>query len=100
MVRVVADQQRVGQRRELALQAAQAVSEQIGNIPWDELNPEAVKQVAIPDSLAERLPNAALSTRIDDATNPTAKHVRVEVAWHSSAARPSSVRITTWVYPE
>jgi hypothetical protein len=100
MVRVVTDQQRIGQRRELALQAAQAVSEQIGNIPWEQLTPAAVNQVAIPASLAEQLPNATLSTSIADENDPTSRRVLVEIRWQSDDSRPSSVRLTSWVFPE
>jgi hypothetical protein len=100
MIHVVTDQQRAGHRRDFALQAAQAISEQIGNIPWNQLTPEALNQIEIPTFLAERLPNAQVSAELADETNPTAKRVTVAIRWRAGDAPPTTVRLTSWVFPD
>jgi hypothetical protein len=100
MASVVADHSRAGERRDVALQAAQAVSEQVGNIPWDQLTLDAVNQVPIPAPLAERLPNAKLAIKLADETDPVAKRVQVEISWNSPTGKSSSVRLTSWVFRE
>ena len=100
MFRVVADQQRASERRNLALQAAQAITEQVGNIPWDKFTADAVNQIAIPPAIAERLPSAGLAIGINDETEPTAKRVLVEIHWNNGGGKPLSVRLASWVYPE
>lgn len=99
MTRVVSDQRRAGERRDAALQAAQVVTEQVGNIPWDQLTADALHHMSFPMPLADRLPDGKLAITAIDETSPIAKRVQVEVQW-SSRGKPTSVRLTSWVFPE
>jgi hypothetical protein len=100
MFRVVESRQLAGERRDCALQAAQAVLEQIGNIPWSGLTPDAVKQIKVPDAIAKRLPGSDVSVALSDETEPTAKRVRVDVSWQTPNQQTSSVNLTSWIFPE
>jgi hypothetical protein len=99
MARVVADHRRANERKHVALQAAQAVSEQIGNILWDELTTDAANQIQIPAPLAAQLPNAKPLVTLTDESNPIAKRVLVQISWSSRGQSPT-VQLTSWVFPE
>jgi hypothetical protein len=102
MLKAVNSQQRATERRALALAAVQAVAEQIGNMPWDELTAEAAEKVEIPAAAKRHLPEAKLGVTVHDEQNPiVAKRVAITLAWngpHGQATAP--IRLTTWMYPE
>src|SRR4051794_38147567 len=66
MLRVLSVYQHGSERRAVALEAVQAVSDQIANIPWDQLTDESAKKVTIPKQLEGYLRGAKLSVSIED----------------------------------
>jgi hypothetical protein len=100
MQRVVGDHRRAAERRDIALQAAQAVSEQVGNVPWNQLSAASVDQITIPGPLAARLPGANLAIALNDEVNPPAKRILVKISWNGRGEKPTSVQLTSWAFPE
>jgi hypothetical protein len=102
MLRAVAGQQRAAERHAIAMQAVQAISEQIGNIPWEQLTTEAAAKVAMPAPLERHLPAAKLLVVVEDQAEPVAaKRIRVELTRSGPGDTPAApVRLTSWVYPE
>jgi hypothetical protein len=101
MIVVASDHVRANDRRDLALQAAQAVSEEIDNIPWEQLNDETAAGVRIPDAIASRLPGAKLTAKVAEESDPLAKRVTVEITWNTRSDQPAAPsRLTTWVFPD
>lgn len=92
---------RANERRLIALQTVQAVTEQIGNIPWDRLPTEAANPFPLPESTTAQLPGAELKVAVHDETAPPAKRITVELTWSANDAdRAAPVRLTSWVFPE
>jgi prepilin-type N-terminal cleavage/methylation domain-containing protein len=102
MLRALASQQRAVERRTLALQTVQALSEQIGNLPWDQVTTEAVGKVEIPALAAPHLPGAKLSVAVHEEQAPTAaRRVTVSLSWRGPDGKPNRpASLTTWVFPE
>jgi hypothetical protein len=100
MVSLTTGRQRENERREFALQSAQGLLEQAGNIPWDQFTDSATDQLKIPAALEARLPNAKRTITVTPETDPTGKRVAVIVAWTTDGGLPSSVQLTGWVFPE
>jgi hypothetical protein len=100
MVSLATGRQRESGRRELALQAAQGLLEQAGNIPWEQFTVGATDQFTIPSALEARLPNVKRTITVTPETDPTAKRVAVVVEWTTDGGTPSTVQLTGWVFPE
>jgi type II secretory pathway pseudopilin PulG len=101
MIRVVSDEQRASERRNVALQAVQAISEQVGNVPWEQLTAESVEHITIPDQAVPHLPGAKVAIAVNEELEPAAKRVLVEITWGSGGGkRTAPVRLTSWVFPE
>jgi type II secretory pathway pseudopilin PulG len=101
MMAALSKQVRANERRLLALQTAQAVSEQLQNQPWERLSSDAVKETPLPESVAARLPGAILKVAVVDEADPVAKRITVEITWNGSGAeRSAPVRLTSWAFPE
>jgi hypothetical protein len=101
MIVVASEHVRANERRVLALQAVQAVSEEIDNIPWDQLNDETASSVRIPDAVAPRLPGAKFTAKVAEESDPLAKRVTVEITWDTRNDQPAAQsRLTTWVFPD
>src|SRR6476659_10959715 len=66
MLRALSIHQRASERRAVALEAVQAVADQVANIPWDQLTAESAKKVTIPKQLAGYLPSAKLTISLDE----------------------------------
>jgi type II secretory pathway pseudopilin PulG len=102
MLRVVSTQQRAADRHAVAVQTINALAEQLGNLPWNELTPEAAKQVAIPAAVAPHLPGAKLVASVYDEQDGTAaKRVAIELTWNMPSGQPAGpVRIISWSFPD
>ena len=101
MIRVVSDQQRASERRVLALQTAQIISEQVGNIPWEKLTAETAGQMTIPAPIAPYLPGAKVGIAVAEETEPAAKRIQVETTWNGpSGQQAGPMRLTSWVFPD
>src|SRR6478609_963661 len=82
MLRALSIHQRASERRTVALEAIQAVTDQVGNIPWDQLTAEAAKKVTIPKQLAGYLPGAKLSVSLDEDARPArSRRIHVDLTW-------------------
>ena len=102
VMRVLAAQQVAAARRGLALQTVQSLTEELANVPWDELTPDVASKLTVPDVVNLYLPSAALSASVVDEERPvTAKRLSVELRWQAPNGQPAApLRLTTWVYPE
>jgi type II secretory pathway pseudopilin PulG len=102
MLRALSIHQRASERRAVALEAIQAVADQVANIPWDHLTPDSAKKVTIPKPLDVYLPGAKLSVFLDEETTPTAsRRILVDLVWNGPDGEPvAPVRLTSWVFPE
>jgi hypothetical protein len=102
MLRALSLHQRASDRREIALEAVQAVTDQIANIPWDQLTADSAKKVTIPKPLDGYLPGAKLSVSLDNVATPTAsRRIHVDLTWNGPDGQPvAPVRLTNWVFPE
>jgi hypothetical protein len=100
MLRVMGDRQRAAERRAAALQTVQALAENLGNMPWDELSAAAAEKIAIPESMSRHLPGAKLNVTVNDESDPiVAKRVKLELHWNNPRGQsPAPVRLTTWVF--
>jgi hypothetical protein len=102
MLRSLSIYQRGSDRRAVALQAVQAVSDQIANTPWNQLTAESAKKVMIPKQLENYLPGAKLSVSLEDeATHTASRRIHVDLTWNGLDGQSSApVRLTTWIFPE
>jgi hypothetical protein len=100
MLRALGDHQRATQRRALALQTVQALAEQFGNLPWDQLTAQSAEEATVPAVAGVHLPGAKLAIEVQLEQEPLpAKRVTVALSWNGPGGQPSSpVRLTTWVY--
>lgn len=102
VMRALATQQLAAARRVMALQTVQALTEELANVPWDKLTPDAANQLTVPDVVNLYLPAAALSATVAEEQEPVAaKRLSVELRWHAPNGQSTApLRLTTWVYPE
>lgn len=100
MLRALSASRRASERRTVALEAVQAVSDQISNIPWSELSPRSAERVAVPDPLRGFLPDSMLTVTVNDEAQPTAKRIQVELTWKGPDGAVAPVRVTSWAFPE
>jgi hypothetical protein len=100
MFRAVMTQQQSAERHALALETAQALAEQIGNMKFDEVTVEAVREIVVPTSAAAHLPSATLAVTMNEEDDPVAaKRVTIELSWNNARGRPARpVRVTCWVF--
>ncbi|MBU4273499.1 MAG: hypothetical protein KKA28_16690 [Planctomycetes bacterium] len=100
MIGAVADWRRESDRRQLALFEAANLMERVADRPWDELTPEAVAAVRLPDNIRERLPGAELKIEVSDSPperKPPSKRIAVSIRWRDRAGRMlPPVSIATW----
>ncbi len=101
MLRVASNQQQGVARRVAALEAVQAIAEQVDNLPWDEVTAERIAQIGIPAPLAPRLPGAGVTCTVAEETDPVARRVSIELTWTAVGGRLARpVRLTTWAFPD
>jgi prepilin-type N-terminal cleavage/methylation domain-containing protein len=101
MLHALSNYQQTIRQRAVALQAVQAVSEQAGNIPWDQLTAESARQLKIPSQLEKYLRGSRLNVVVEDESTATpSKRILVELTWSSSNGRDAApVRLTSWAFP-
>lgn len=102
MLRALTDNQRAAARRAIALQAVQAVAEQVGNLPWDQLTTETAQQTKISPPLETRLPGANLTIVVADEPTPiVSKRITTELTWTDKRGRVGApARLTNWAFPD
>jgi post-segregation antitoxin (ccd killing protein) len=75
--------------------------ERVTALAWEEITPETLASIALPESLARQLPDADLKISVVlDANAPQAKRVLIELRWQESSPGTQSppVRLATWIY--
>ena len=102
MLRALSIHQRASERRAVALEAAEAVADQVANIPWDQLTAESAKKVTIPKPLDDYLLGAKLSVSLDEEAAPTpSRRLHIDLTWNGPDGQAvAPVRLTSWVFPE
>jgi len=102
VMRALATQQLAAARRVMALETVQALTEELANMPWDQLTPETAGKLTIPQVVSLYLPGAALSATVAADHEPVeSKRLSVEFRWRTPSGQPSApLRLTTWVYPD
>ena len=102
MLRALSNHERASERRIVAFEAAQAVADQIANIPWSELTAESAKKVSIPKPLGGYMPGAKLSVSLEEEAAPaTSKRLHIDLTWNGPDGQAvAPVRLTSWVFPE
>jgi hypothetical protein len=101
MILVASNQARANERRTVAIQTVQAISEQIGNIPWDNVPTATEEQFPLPESAVAHLSGAELKVSVHDEVDPVSKRVAVELTWNGNGAnRAGPVRLTSWIFPD
>lgn len=101
MLRAMSNYQHTNRQRTVALQAIQAVSEQAGNIRWDQLSTDSAQQIKIPNQLEVYLPNASLSIVVEEESAPVVcKRIMAELKWRGlNSQTVAPVRLTSWAFP-
>jgi hypothetical protein len=101
MIHLASRQQRSMERRAAAMLYLQAAAELLSNTEWDQLTPENIKQLAIPEQLKAGVPNAKLDCQIADEADPPAKRINMTLsAGNSNGQQPMSARLTVWAFPQ
>ena len=102
MLSALAERQRAAERRTLAMATAQAVVEQLANMRWAELTPQAAERIAVPPEAEAFLPGAQLEAAVIDEREPTAaKRILVKLSWSGPGRQPAGpVRLTAWSFPD
>jgi len=102
MLHALSDHQRNTGRRAIAMQAVQAVSEQIGNLPWDQLETETAQHIELLSQFESRLPGAKLIVAVAEEPMPVAsKRITVALIWTGAKGEIGApVRLTSWVFPD
>jgi Tfp pilus assembly protein PilV len=89
------------ERQQAALLGAGNLMERLSARPWDEMTPETMAAITLPDDLARQLPGADLRITVEALPdNLAAKQLTIELRWEESSTGMKSppVRLTAWVY--
>jgi hypothetical protein len=88
-------------RRQRAVLEAGNVMERITAYSFDEVTPESVRRIALPESAREALPGSELAlevTTIDRARDRAARRITVRLRWRDRAGQwEAPVRLTSWI---
>lgn len=97
----VRQQRRVADDRQLALLELANLGERLSLRTYDELTPELLGQVTLPEEAAAELDAATLSASIADEAEPVAKRITLELAWSEDGVRPvAPLRLVLWRFPD
>jgi Tfp pilus assembly protein PilV len=87
-------------RRERAVVEASNLMERIAARPFDEITPESLAALKLPEAARASLPGSVLSATVaaqDDA--PARKRISVEIRWRDRSGNAGSpVRLVAWTY--
>lgn len=86
--------------RQIAWQEAAGALERLAERPWDALDAEKVRDIALSQEGQSVLPEGTLSLRIqaDKAGTLDSKRITAEVRWEPQPGHPESVQLVTWRY--
>lgn len=89
------------EREQVALLEVDNLMERITSRDWEEITPEALAAIPLPDRVARQFPEAKVTIDLAPASDPPdAKRVSIELSWGESIAgtRSPPIRLTAWVY--
>ena len=96
----VATDRRSVARRERAVVEASNLMERIAARPFDEITPESLAALELPEAARSSLPGSTLTATVaarDDA--PAGKRITVEIRWRGRSGQAESpVRLVAWAY--
>jgi hypothetical protein len=100
MLHALDDFRKNSRRRIYAQQAIAVVSEQVANMPWNDLTTETAQKITIPDRLRPYISGGKLIVEVAEEANPAAKRVSATMTWEDCKGRATApIRLTTWVFP-
>ena len=102
MLTVTAVERRAVERRATAILEAANIAERASLLGWDETTSEKMAALDLSAEVKKSLPDATLKLSVDpvemSASEPAAKHVRIEITWSGPTGREAPVRLSYWVY--
>ena len=100
MLRVLSAHERATSRRAIALQAAQAITEEVSNLQWNQLTTETANQAKVPAQLGPLLPGSKLTLNVVEETTPAiSKRIMLELVWNGTNGQAvAPVRLTSWAF--
>ena len=91
-------QNQLAQQKQEALQGLHNLMENLTARPFAKLTPEAARQLELPASLKNQLPEAKLEVEIAEA-QPNAKRIRLRLSWILYNGQPlAPLRLSAWVF--
>ena len=98
LVAVIAGQQRLYDRRHVAVQEAGNLMEDLMSRPWSELDEEQLTPLSLSDWCRQTLPNAQLRVKVSPANEADEiRRISVRIEWGDSAvAQRRPVELTAW----
>lgn len=101
MVAVHRSRQRAD-RLQFAAQVLNNQLERVSSLKWDELTPEALKNISLSETSRQHLPDARLKLSVVEVTQPqNAKKLSAQLIWpdRDQTIYPP-LRLTTWVFDQ
>jgi hypothetical protein len=89
---------RAVEHRAMALCTLENSMEEICNLPWHQIDDDAIASVELPKDMQQRWPQAKLAGDVVSSTDPLdAKRISLRLSL-GAEPRPHATRLTTWVY--
>ena len=98
----VAAERRAVARRERAVVEVANLMERVAGRPFDEITPESLAALRLPDAARAALPGAEIKANLDARNEPIArKRITLELRWADRAGRAEApVRLVAWSHRE
>lgn len=97
----VAAERRAVDRRQCAIREASNLMERLAARPWEDLTPEALKEVRLSDLTTRALPGAELNLAVDEQDQAEAgdsKRLSLRLRWRNRAGGwEAPVRLSAWI---
>jgi prepilin-type N-terminal cleavage/methylation domain-containing protein len=89
---------RIAEHRALALRTVENGLEELTARPWNEIDDDAVTQLALPQPLARRWPQAKFSGSVEELADP-APSKRLSLRLDLTSNQPAlAAKLTTWIF--
>jgi type II secretory pathway pseudopilin PulG len=87
-------------RQQAAAFAVGNLMERVTALAFDDLTDERLAAIALPESIAKQLPEAALKIMVQShPESPDARRISIELSWlATSSTRAAPVKLAAWVY--
>lgn len=91
---------RAARWRQIACQEAAGALERLAERPWDALDAEKTRDIALSQEAQSVLPGGTLSLHIqaEKAGTLESRRITAEVRWEPQPGHPESVQLVTWRY--